>query len=71
MDNIYVYHIGLPDGIREMVTPCLDGFTVYIDKNLDEWSRQKAYNHAVEHITNNDFCKADVQQIEWEAHTHN
>ena len=68
MDNIYVYLAKLPEGIREFIMPCFDGFTIYLNQNLDQWSQQKAYLHAVEHITNKDFCKEDVQQIEWEAH---
>lgn len=69
MFDVFVYFVKLPEGLKEMIAPCSDGsYTIYLDENLDPWSREKAYNHAVEHITNNDFCKCDVQQIEWEAH---
>ena len=68
MDNIYVYNVSLPDGIKEMITPCFDGFTIYLDKNLDSWSRQKAYDHAIGHIKEEDHLKTDVQLIEWDAH---
>lgn len=68
MDNIYVYFLNLPPGINEMVTPCLEGYTVYIDARLDEAHRLEAYNHALAHIHNDDYSKADVQQIESDAH---
>ena len=67
MDDIYVYFVALPDGINEMVTPCDLGYTVYLDINLDEHQRKKAYFHALEHIKRNDFGKDDVQEIEAEA----
>lgn len=68
MDNIYVYLTKLPKSIKEVVTPCEGGYTVYIDENLDEVSRQKAYNHAVWHIEHYDFEKDNVQEIEYKAH---
>lgn len=66
--DVYVYCVKLPFGIREMVTPCLEGYTVYIDERLDEAHRLEAYRHALEHIRRHDFEKNDVQQIESEAH---
>ncbi len=68
MEDIFIYLINLPPRIKEMVTPCNDGYTIYIDVNLDEEGRQKAYDHAMKHINNNDFEKTDVQKIESEAH---
>lgn len=68
MDNVFTYIVDLPARINETVTPCLDGYTVYINCNLDREQQQKAYMHAVAHIMNNDFEKYDVQQIESEAH---
>lgn len=68
MDNIYTYFVKLPEGIDEVVMPCLDGYTVYIDINLSEYQQLKAYAHALHHIRNNDFEKTDVQKIESEAH---
>ena len=69
MDNIFTYFVKLPDGIDEVVMPCLDGYTVYIDVNLSEQQQLKAYAHALHHIRNNDFEKPDVQAIEAEAHS--
>ena len=68
MDDVFTYFVPLPDGINEMVTPCADGFTVYIDSDLDEAHRIRAYNHAIRHITRGDFEKEDVGTIEAENH---
>lgn len=68
MDKIFTFITDLPDGINEMVTPCFEGFTVYIDSRLDEAGRLKAFQHAIEHIARGDFEKEDVQTIEKEVH---
>lgn len=67
-DNIYVYLIDLPDRVNEIVLPCLDGYTVYLNARLSYAGRVQAYHHAIRHIERNDFEKYDVQQIEEEAH---
>ena len=66
--NIYSYLIDLPQGVHEMVTPCMDGFTIYIDAGLSYEQRMKAYRHAMWHILHDDFSRSDVQEIETEAH---
>lgn len=66
--DIYVYCVHLPAGVKEMVTPCLDGYTVYINDVLDRSAQVEAYRHAVRHIMNNDFEKQSVQRIEAYAH---
>ena len=71
MDDIYVYFVHLPRHIREMVAPCLSGYTVYIDKDLTHEQQQSAYLHALRHIKRKDFEKSDVQVIESEAHSGN
>ena len=69
MDEVYVYLVDLPSGVNEMVTPCGDGnYTVYLSAKLSSIGQQRAYEHALHHIQNHDFQKADVQQIESEAH---
>ena len=68
MDDIFVYCVDLPDGINEMVTPCFEGYTVYIDIKLDILRRRKAFRHALKHIIRRDFEKGIVSSIEREAH---
>lgn len=68
MDDIYVYLTKLPRSIKEVVTPCQGGYTIYIDIDLDEISRMKAYRHALWHIEHFDFERDDVQMIESKAH---
>ena len=67
-DDVHVYVINLPDGINEMITPCSDGYTIYIDDKLSPEGRRRAYAHALYHINHHDFEKEDVNQIEIEAH---
>ena len=67
-DNVYVYLVDLPDRVDEMVTPCFDGFTVYISSKLSYAGRVRAYHHALRHIERHDFEKFDVQEIETKNH---
>lgn len=69
MDEIFTYLADLPDGIDEMITPCADGYTIYLDSRLGHAERVAAYQHALRHIEEQDFysgCPAD--QIEARAH---
>lgn len=50
MDDVYVYVIDMPEKTNEMITPCLDGYTVYIDDKLSPHGKRDAYLHAVSHI---------------------
>lgn len=69
MDDVYLYYVPLPPGINEMVTPCYDGFTIYIDESLDEEQRMKAYLHAMTHIQNKDhYIESSVDDIEAITH---
>lgn len=68
MDDIFVYIVRLPYGIKEAVSPCFGGYTVYISEDLSMQGRHRAYQHALKHIKNGDFEKLNVQQIESEAH---
>lgn len=68
-EDVYVYLVDFPDGIREAVTPCLGGYTVYIDKKLDHDSQLRAYEHAMLHIRRGDFYSDDTAgNIEAAAH---
>ena len=66
MVDVFTYLVELPDQIEEMVVPCLDGYTVYIDQNLTAERRVSAFRHALRHILRGDHEKADVGQIERE-----
>ena len=68
MDDIFVYFAPLPDGVHEMVVPCLEGYTVYIDEKQDDFCRARSYLHAIDHIRGRDHEKEDVQSIEAFAH---
>lgn len=68
MDNVYVYIVDLPDRVDEMVAPCIDGYTVYLNARLSCAGRVKAYRHALRHIERNDWNKSSVQDIENDAH---
>ncbi len=68
MDDIFIYCVVLPSGVHEMVTPCADGYTVYLNA-LDCKERQRqALNHVIKHINKADYEKTDVQTIESNAH---
>jgi len=64
MDDVFVYLAPLPNAIDEYVTPCSDGYTIYINEKLSRPQQIEAYNHAVNHIAGNDFEKYNVQEIE-------
>lgn len=68
MDDVYVYLEPLPDGIKEMIMPCLGGYTIYLDPRQSYESMRDSYKHALSHIEQNDFEKEDVQEIETKAH---
>ena len=55
--------------VNEVVTENEDGaYTIFINNQLCEAKRMKAINHALSHISNNDFEKEDVQDIESATH---
>lgn len=68
MDDVYVYYADLPGGVTEMITPCADGYTVYLDTEClcDTDRRLRKYRHAINHI--GDFHGGDVQRIERRRH---
>lgn len=67
-DEIYVYLVKMPSGVHEMVAPCENGYTIYIDKNLSQSGQYAAFSHAVGHIKHEDWCQIDADRIEAEAH---
>lgn len=67
MVNIYHYLAPLPTGVKEVVMPCYDGYTIYTAEWLSSAEREEAIHHAMKHIERNDWEKDDVQQIEKEV----
>lgn len=67
-DNVFVYITDLPPSIHEMVAPCDDGYSVYINAKLSQMGMIHAYQHALSHIDGCDWEKHDVQEIEKERH---
>ena len=68
-DHIYVHLINMDTCVHEMVrhTPT-DDYVVFINARISDQAQHEAFEHAIEHIANNDFEKSSVQQIEAEAH---
>jgi len=68
MGNVFVYIIDLPPNVSEMVVPCFDGYTVYLDAKLSQRGKIEAYRHALRHIERDDWNNTDVQHIERKNH---
>lgn len=69
MDDIYLYIVDIPGTVNEMVVPCCDGYTIYIDVKLSYEEKLKAYRHAMEHIRRCDFqCYDSADYIEARCH---
>lgn len=68
MVDVYVYEVDIHGKVSEAVVPCIDGYTVYINRNLPRNRRISALEHAVRHILHGDFEKPDAGEIEVEAH---
>lgn len=68
-DGINVTLLNMEYGIHEQVTQNHDGsYTVFLNARDSADMRMFSYKHAVSHILNMDFDKADVQEIEHNAH---
>ena len=72
LNNVYVYlNDEMPAKQAEYVTPCLNGYTVYINAKLNHERQLQAFQHALKHIESGDFDvdrAEDVQAIEAQAH---
>ena len=68
--NATIYRIPLASPTGEAVLPNAedDGYSIYLAEDLTEDEAKEKAAHAIEHIKKNDHSKADVQQIEAEAH---
>lgn len=65
--NIQMMNLG---AVNEVVVENEDGgYTVFIDDQLSDEGKKKAYRHALRHIEADDFAKhGDADQIERETH---
>ena len=60
-----VRFIELGYNVKEAVTQNADGsYTIFIDNRLCKEAQNEAFLHAIKHILDNDFEKADVNKIE-------
>ena len=65
---VYVYLKQMPGYCHEMVSYNDDGsHTIIINEALDDQQKLEAYNHAMRHISGDDFEKCNVQEIEKDA----
>lgn len=69
MDEINVQILDMDTMIPEHLVKNADGsYTILINAKLSQDGQLKAYQHALNHITNEDFEKSNVQNIELHAH---
>jgi len=71
-EDIFVEVIDFGKDVRaaEMVVKNEDGsFTVFLNARVSHDKQMEALEHGVRHVTNDDFSKTDVQQIEADAHS--
>ena len=54
--------------VNEMITPCENGYSVYIKEELPEEKKIEALYHAYIHKKSNDFENTDIEDIESRAH---
>lgn len=67
--DVNTFLVNFPSPGNEMVVQNEDGtYTVLINAKLSQDGQLKAYQHAINHITNGDFEKSEVQSIELHAH---
>ena len=67
--DVNIFLVNFPAPGNEMVVQNEDGtYTILINAKLSQDGQLKAYQHALSHITNEDFEKSDIQNIEFQAH---
>lgn len=66
--NTFVIDFPAPEP-KEIVTENDDGsYSVFINAKQSQEQQKQSWIHALRHISDDDFCKSDVQSIEEEAH---
>lgn len=67
---VEVIDFGKDTKAAEVVTQNDDGsYTVFLNARYSYDRQMEALEHGVRHVTNDDFSKTDVQQIEADAHS--
>lgn len=69
MEDINVQILDMDTMVPEhLVKNADDSYTIFLNARLSRDSQLKYYCHALRHIMENDFQKANVQEIESSAH---
>ena len=70
MIDYNIQFVNFPSGkVHEAVTQNYDGsVTIFLDKNTTLEDQKRRFLHVMKHLSQNDFEKSDVQEIETEAH---
>lgn len=67
--DVNIVLLNLPTTTSEAITENPDGsFTIVLNAKMTHEKQLESYEHAMEHIRNNDFERNDVQSIEYAAH---
>lgn len=67
--DVNTFLVNFPSPGNEMVVQNEDGsYTILINAKLSQDGQLKAYQHALNHISNGDFEKSEIQSIEYQAH---
>ena len=60
-----VYYLDMDTAVEEQISFNSDGsFSIFINVKLNYERQMLAYQHAIQHIMQNDFSKADADEIE-------
>ena len=69
LENINVQIMDMDTMVPEHLVKNEDNsYTIFLNARLSKEKQLKSYYHALRHINENDFCKENVQKIEYEAH---
>jgi DNA-directed RNA polymerase specialized sigma54-like protein len=69
LENINVQIMDMDTMVPEHLVKNEDNsYTIFLNARLSKENQLKSYYHALRHINENDFCKENVQKIEYEAH---
>lgn len=71
MEDINVQLLNMDTKIPEhLVKNDDDSYTIFLNARLSQESRLKSYCHALKHISQDDFGKENVQEIEENTHAY-